>query len=790
MKQTVEHVLRCLAVVLACLPASVHSATYAVVQDNANFRWENTTHQAEFKTSQCSGWAKSRDDTITDPIDLGFTFNFAGTTFSKVRIMSNGVLEFASQSCEYRDLTVPSPNWNQALSPYATDLVLPSNQSSDVTFEAIGNAPNRRFVVTYSKLKHYRFFFPAYGSYTFQAIVYENGNIAFQYGKGDADGSDGAIGVEINDGDYTAYTRPVGNGTRLLFTRGSPPPTPGAFNAVDTGADALTGKIHTKVAARPFALDIAALNSARTGVLSNYSGTVKVELLDSSDNAGPLDPATGCRSTWVVKKILGSLSFNNQGRMTLSGIQWDDALRDARIRITETTPSRGIYSCSADNFAIRPDHFVLTVTDGDRRSAGTTNVLNNTGTTGTPIHNAGQPFTITATAVNAAGKITPNYLNAMPTTTASLVTGTVPGTFTPGTWTTIAGKLFTNDATYSEVGAFALGLADTSFTAVDAGDGSTPAERSIGSPANNGSPATADVGRFVPDHFLISNGIIRNRTDPATLAGCTNLFSYLGERFDAIFTISAENASGGVTQNYAGALAHLPFVPDDGNTANGEWRIGTSNGTLASRVQQIAIQGAFINGVASGVQNGMRILRAGTAPNFTPDGPFPNTPITADPVDADGVTLPSVATVSSTSLYFGRLVADNAYGSELLPLPMWARTQYWDSGSAGWKDMSGDTCTLYAIAPPAGTMLGQNSAGDGRGYWTSANYGGTGGQLYPPDPNGHLAGWALWYTAGGQGGNFPVPFANHSYLISQPGTASFGRFQGNKRVIYWRERFD
>lgn len=821
-KTTPASLLSLLAALLLWTSAA-QTATYGVINDSAHFAWESTNQQANFKDGQCSGWSATADDTITKPISLGFNFNFAGTVFSKVGIMSNGVLEFTNRSCSYLEpngspLNVPSANWNSALSPYAADLVLPSNRSNGVTYQAKGSGINRYFVVTYSKLPMWHCYPDpnncVSGSYTFQVIIYENGQIRYQYGPGDANGSDGAIGVEVNDNDFTPYGNGVGNGTSLLFSSLIPPPAAvGPFNAVDVGANPVTGKIFTKVAGSPFSLDIVALNQNRNAINTNYNGQVQVQLLDSSNNTGPLDSNTGCRNTWTVVGNLGTLTFKggDKGRKTLNNIQYNNALRDARIRIIDLSNNGGgggnnggnvSYACSTDNFAVRPDHFDVVVSDTDWATPGITRILNAVTANGTPTHKAGRPFTIAATARNALGQTTSNYLNATPTATVSNVIlpgGGVAGTLDAGTWTTIAGIAQTNAATYSEVGAFALQLSDSSFTSVDANDGTPLAQRTIGA-------ALVDAGRFVPDHFSISAAALQNRSDPATLAGCVNPFSYLDEQFDGVFTVTAQNAAGGTTQNYTGALVKFDqaFRPDRLAT-QGKWNLAardSASGTdLSARLWQNGFAGTtvFSNGVAAGVRAQLRIQRQGGAPNYTPDGPFLQSHLGINPVDGDGVGLaPAQQTLviggnayfdtGTTALYFGRLAADNAYGSELSPLPMWARAQYWQNGA--WLDKTDDTCTLFGVSVPAGVQLGQNSAGDGRGYWTTLDYSATGGQIYPANINGHRAGWRLWYTAGGMGGDFSISFAPHNYLISQAGLASFGHFQGNKRILYWRERFN
>ena len=85
--------------------------------------------------------------------------------------------------------------------------------------------------------------------------------------------------------------------------------------------------------------------------------------------------------------------------------------------------------------------------------------------------------------------------------------------------------------------------------------------------------------------------------------------------------------------------------------------------------------------------------RAGSA---QPRAPFENYEITSEPVDDDGVALLSpAATVASTDLYFGRLVVDNAIGSELGDVALPWRAEYWDGNT--WRIRNDDDCTVIDL---------------------------------------------------------------------------------------------
>ena len=310
----------------------------------------------------------------------------------------------------------------------------------------------------------------------------------------------------------------------------------GSFNACDAGAavcDNATPStyIRTKVAGTAFSLDIVSLKL--DGSLdTNYNSTVKVELLDASDNSGALD-GDGCRGTWVTIQTLGANpAFRpaDNGRITVGPFTVADAYRDVRVRATNVTGAsrRG---CSSDDFAIRPAAFTgLSVSDSDWTSAGTGRALGDTGF-GSVTHKAGQPFSVRAQAVNAAATpaLTASYAGT-PSAVLSACAGAACsasfGTFSLG-GSFGAGQLASDAATYSEVGAFQLQLVDDTFAAVDNGDGSTLAERRIAS-------APLDVGRFVPDHLAIAAGSTLALEVRQVGASDTQYHDYLVRGFDAV----------------------------------------------------------------------------------------------------------------------------------------------------------------------------------------------------------------------------------------------------------------
>lgn len=397
---------------------------------------------------------------------------------------------------------------------------------------------------------------------------------------------------------------------------------PAAFNGYEsaTSAGATTGMIHTKVAGAPFSVDVVALNASPVTIRSNFTGSVKVEILDASDNGGALD-ANGCRASWVPVPSGASTSVSfvagDSGRKTVT-LSEAEAFRDLRLRIT--TPASGTVTtvaCSSDDFANRPASLAgLTVSDGDSSTIGTARSLSNGDASGGVVHRAGRPFSVKATAINANGDTTANYVGTpsplltLCGATACMASGSgwtfagyegayfvLSGTHlvrygANGVWATqmftggvscvnavfgdplpgiykhcevgdlaaislvpsaVAGVI-DRTGSYDDVGSFAMQLVDGSFANVDATDGSSDAERLIVS-------TNLTVGRFVPDHFdvvALAAPVLRTFGSASCAA---RSFTYLGQPFGyatpAQARAIARNASGGTTGSYSGALWKL-----------------------------------------------------------------------------------------------------------------------------------------------------------------------------------------------------------------------------------------
>ena len=289
---------------------------------------------------------------------------------------------------------------------------------------------------------------------------------------------------------------------------------------------------------------------------------------------------------------------------------------------------------------------------------------------------AGEAFAATITATTSSGAAAPNFgKEASPegvllSPALVLPAGGVSGSLANAS---IAGASFSNgvasvnNLAWSEVGIVTLtpSLADADYL------GTGPL---IGTSSGN-------IGRFIPDHFLLTAG----STSPA----CSGAFSYFGQDgFGTSFSLRAEAVGNGQTQNYSGAFAKLDVT---------SWAaLGFSASGLPGGASLAASSspptGAWVNGMAS-ISARHQVSRPAAAVAEA------NVTVRASPVDPDGVTMSSTPVAAATPLRYGRLRLANAFGNARSALQLAVAAEYWSGNS--WVLNSADSCTSVPAASVA-----------------------------------------------------------------------------------------
>jgi MSHA biogenesis protein MshQ len=381
------------------------------------------------------------------------------------------------------------------------------------------------------------------------------------------------------------------------------------------------------------------------------------------------------------------------------------------------------------------------------------------------IDNDGVPDNQGALAANAA---TPNFGRETTPATATLshalaepvggAPGTLSGTTTFSGFSTGAS---TQSVAFSEVGIIDLLAQTTNY---------------LGSGQNitAGASGLTGVGRFIPHHF-----------DVTKIHGCTGgaTFTYSGQPF-ATLTATARNLAGVTTSNYRDFGGGVVFSKDT---------TVSNAGATANFTNNVIAASSFANGI--GNQNNVTY----TFPTPPGKDTVPLT-LTLRAVDNDSVSSAGF-TEETAEIRSGRLRIINAYGSELVPMPVPMRVEYYSTD--GWVTNAADTCTSVLaaslslsntsaptpVSPPTQKKMNDTSA-----TTTGASVANS------PFLNGDAG---LSFSAPGAGGDGYVDVTpdlsaktwlrydwdDNGSLDDPSGRATFGLYRGSPRHIYQRERY-
>ena len=223
------------------------------------------------------------------------------------------------------------------------------------------------------------------------------------------------------------------------------------FNCVENDNDGISGRLFTKTTAQSFGFDVIALQDAsniETSFASGADHTLSVELVDASSGTcssySTLSPS-------VTQNLLFTAS--DSGTKASAAISSSTAYKNVKCRVTDNTNSPAVVGCSTDSFAIRPTNFSITSN------------LTNSGSTAPPTAQAGDNFTLNATATagyNGTPKIDSSEIEAH---AGAIQTGILSGSFSPAN--SSDGRASSTTFTYSEVGSLRFGIRgifDDNFT--------------------------------------------------------------------------------------------------------------------------------------------------------------------------------------------------------------------------------------------------------------------------------------------------------------------------------------
>lgn len=468
------------------------------------------------------------------------------------------------------------------------------------------------------------------------------------------------------------------------------------FDTVETGGNP-SAPIYTKLAGTAFSLDVLATSG---GVINTgYIGTIAVDLVDPTASSGNC----GDTNLGLTPAVNYTFTSVNAGRRTYS-FNYPYAASNVKVRIRDTAANQP--ACSADNFAIRPLQFALSTTSALNPATDTLVAGANFNLTADPGAAVTQGYTGTP-VVDPTGIVDHN--------SAAIAAAAWAGNFTP--IAAPGGGSLAGNFQYHDVGTIALNVdavRDTTFTAVDQVTGivggvdhGVNGDCVAGSTTNTvasgkygcsiGGAALGPLGRFKVDHFDLTAQF----TAATCGAGTASEFTYMDH--DALglnLRLLAMSTNGTTLSRYTAGYASL-----------GTLAIAGDNGGAAvalSRLSQPALAAvAWTSGgysSAASLPETHRFDGRNALPAPITDGPYDSFRIKVEVNDPDGAKITALNGAAysqtnatdpvyspTTKIRFGRLRLLNAYGSELLPLRVQVRAEYFNGTT--WTLNTADSCT-------------------------------------------------------------------------------------------------
>ncbi|WP_024460662.1 DUF6701 domain-containing protein [Marinimicrobium sp. LS-A18] len=499
-----------------------------------------------------------------------------------------------------------------------------------------------------------------------------------------------------------------------------------------------------------------------------------------------------------------SLGFDDEGYADIP-LEYSD-VGDIRLWAQLSLPEEGEQPAvdlvgQSNRFVVKPHTLVVT----DVQSAAGQSNPGGTGS-GAGFVASGEPFSVRVEARNSNGALTPNFGNESPVQSVRLELselvypsgGSLGNLGGAGSLTREDNGVALGDGvSWDNVGTITLEPRLVADDYLGAGDLVEVTE-------------SDPVGRFYPYDYTLNGSAVND--------ACGS-FSYMHQAaVDLSYTVSARNLNGAVVSNYDdttlayAGTANPGYVAENDDAANGS--------ELSGRVQAES-EADWSGGVLTVTDSSAAFLRAS---NTRPDGPWAdlrwgltlmdsldgrplvdldmNANTSGDCVAAGDCN--AVALGESLNLRYGRLHLEDAFGPEVIDLPVPFYTEYWN-GSEFVRNVD-DSCTR--IPREAITYQPTGDLVDGSNRTVPIGGGSTTGQYADLDGVGvnfSSSDADHYFTAPGEGntGSFDIELdlTNRPWLRFDwnqdgdflndiqmpPANIGFGSYRGHDRIIYWRE---
>lgn len=558
----------------------------------------------------------------------------------------------------------------------------------------------------------------------------------------------------------------------------NPPPSP------------VDDPLGTQTAGTNFAMHITAYgvtdDDPLCGVIESYTGSKLLEFYMTYGNPGSGSRVATVDGSDVNTGTDQSVAFT-AGQAQVSVKYKDVGVISLRVEDDDSFPA--VVSGTTNDFIVRPAALVVSRIEAVGGAANpAANALD-----GPAFVAAGDAFVVDVEVRDAEGALAPNFgLETSPESvlvrSESLVlpvggrngsSGDVQGgagfvaSATPGRFTNVGVR-------FDEVGIITLRPAL-------GGDGDY-----LGTGAVTG-VLTGNVGRFYPASFDLVSGSVA--------AACTS-YTYMDQPGIGVdYRVQARNSLGTVTENYDEGLLGVSLVASLSHVAE------AADEGIDRGVRLSAFGSAWQSGEVLVNEPGVSFSRAAN-----PDGPFDPLQLglrLTDPVDGVALTgLNMNATTSgscslatdcnahtlgaATRVVYGRLMVLPSFGPETRDLDVGLEAQVYDGSAFG--QHTADDCSVYAAAVASldgSTYSGNLGPGDTTPVAPAAS------TLLQSGAHDVLAPLTLSAPGLGNEGSVDVILDVADWLefdwlgsgTQDPaGTATFGRYRGHDRIIFWQER--
>jgi MSHA biogenesis protein MshQ len=581
---------------------------------------------------------------------------------------------------------------------------------------------------------------------------------------------------------------------QVIATDAAIPVSTTSTNATDyrTSGFAITNEPNAFICGNSESMSLTAVGEDSSGascqVLTGFTGSKAMKVwygvnIDSLAGADPVSTSLSVASQSITDQSEPAvnnvnltftngvatypLEYTNAGQILSVNFKHDDAPYDNSVpELSGVT-----LNASTGSFVVKPNQINLAISTANSACSP----ANATCSKFVP---AGSPFVVDVEAQCVGGGIADDYQGAV--ILGHTLVAPLPGdagalSVASATVSAVdAGSIQISNQVISEVGIFNLTSVDNNYFGEVIGQFTLP-----------------NIGRFYPDHFIMSSNSTTNS------CGSFSYMSQTSDEIDVSYTLQAHKFGGGITQNYDGAFAkaNMSLVAendDDGgayqarfsgfittNWVDGEYIY--SDGGNFSRAALGAVDGPYQD-----LQVGLQFND-----NDGNDSILNGLDMKADTTGACGIGC-DAKLIGLFDVRFGQLTLSNVFGPETFDLIMNVQTEYFNG--TDFILNTDDTCTNLSDAnliPVAGSWVPNLEDGETAPTLATNITAGTGG----------VGGFS--FSAAGLGNEGSVDFQydtinvlpwlntendnSAGYDDNPEGKITFGQFRGNDRMIYWRE---